>query len=147
MTVEAYWDKSDDELYELIGAALLGDGPGLSPEDEEEHRRFGREWFTNKHRELQRRICHDPRLQGLLGTTSSDRLLDAAGIYGVLQGLEGDSAVTGAVNSAVLAVLVARIGLGTFCVNARPDCDRTDHGRAPPPPGGARPATATRFHA
>ncbi len=53
-----------------------------------------------------------------MGTTSSDRLLDAAGIYGVLQGLEGDSAVTGAVNSAVLAVLVARIGLGTFCVNA-----------------------------
>ncbi|MFD8595085.1 hypothetical protein ACFV1L_08795 [Kitasatospora sp. NPDC059646] len=117
MTVEAYRDKSDDELYELIGAELLGDGPGLSPEDEEGHRRFGREWFAGKRRELQRRICHDPRVQGLLGTTPRTGCSTPPASTD-LQDLDGASAVTGAFDSAVLAVLVARIGLGTFCVNA-----------------------------
>lgn len=113
MTVEEYWTKSDDELYAVLGAALLGEGLGLSPEDADEFRRFGREWFANKHRELQRRICHHDRVQDLLGTTGSDRLLDAGAIYEILRRLGDDS-----VNAAVLAVLVARVGLGAFCDNA-----------------------------
>ncbi|TDV42684.1 hypothetical protein [Actinophytocola oryzae] len=113
MTLDSYLLKTDDELYELLGAELLGDGVSLSPEDKDEHRRFGRQWFGNKRRELQRKICHHEKLKGLLGNSTSDLAIDAAAIYETLQNLGED-----AVNAAVLAVLVARVGLGAFCANA-----------------------------
>jgi hypothetical protein len=111
--IETYLDKTDDELYELLGAALLGDGLGIAPEDKDEHRRFGRGWFGNKRRELQRKICHHDKLKGFLGNSTSDRAIDAAAIYELLQNLGEDT-----VNAGVLAVLIARVGLGTFCANA-----------------------------
>jgi hypothetical protein len=110
MSVEAYWGKSDEELYAILGAELLGDGLGISPEDQENSARFGKEWFTNKHRQLQRRICTHERVQGLLGTSTSDRFLDAVTIYELLKELGDDT-----VNAAVVAVLVARVGLGSYC--------------------------------
>lgn len=113
MTVEQYWGKSDDELYALLGAELLGEGLGLSDDDEDDCRRFGKEWFAKKHRELQRTICHHDRVRPFIGTTGSDRLLDAAAIYEALQHA-GEDVTT----AAVLAVLVARVGLGSFCQNA-----------------------------
>lgn len=115
MTVEAYWDRSDDELYERLGAALLGEGAGVSPDDRDSHRKFGRSWFGNKRRELQRIVCHAEALQGLMGTSTSDRVIDAAAVYELLQGHGHDP-----VNAAILAVLIARIGLGTFCASAPP---------------------------
>ncbi|WP_067814679.1 hypothetical protein [Actinomadura kijaniata] len=113
MTFETYLDKSDDELFELLGTALLGEGPGLSPEDRAAHRRFGRTWFDNKQRELQRKICNHPGIQNLLGTTGSDRVIDAAAIYELLDKMGEDPVV-----APLVAVLIARIGLGTFCANA-----------------------------
>ncbi|MFF2523865.1 hypothetical protein [Streptomyces liangshanensis] len=113
MTLDLYLDKTDDELFELLGAGLLDDGLGMSPSDRGANRRFGKQWFEHKHRDLQRRICHQKRVQGLLGTTASDRVLDAAAVYEVLQQLGEEPATAG-----VLAVLVARIGLGAFCTNA-----------------------------
>ena len=114
MTVEQYWAKSDDELYTLLGGELLGDGIGLSPEDQEEHRRFGKEWFSAKHRELQRKICHDERIQPLLAPTGSDRLIDALTIYETLRQI-WDASVPAL---GILAVLIARVGLGEFCRDA-----------------------------
>ncbi|MEV3938741.1 hypothetical protein AB0K52_22560 [Glycomyces sp. NPDC049804] len=113
MTLEQYWDKSDDELYELLGAALQGEGLGLGPSDRRRHRKFGREWFEKRHRELQRRICHDRRLQGFLGSSRSDRLVDAAAIYEVLQQIGED-----VVAIPLLSVLIARVGLSEFCKSA-----------------------------
>ncbi|WP_327236137.1 hypothetical protein OG349_21450 [Streptomyces sp. NBC_01317] len=113
MTLDLYLDKTDDELFELLGAGLLDDGLGISPADRGANRRFGKQWFEHKHRDLQRKICHQERVRGLLGTTGSDRVLDAAAVYEVLQHLGEEPATAG-----VLAVLVARIGLGSFCANA-----------------------------
>uniref|UniRef100_A0AAU2JGT1 Uncharacterized protein n=1 Tax=Streptomyces sp. NBC_00049 TaxID=2903617 RepID=A0AAU2JGT1_9ACTN len=112
-TVESYWDKTDDELYALLGAELLGDGLGLAPEDEENHRTFGKEWFANKHHEFQRRICHHDKAQALLGTTSSDRLIDAFTVQELLADFDSDPKTV-----ALIAVLVGRVGLGAFCRNA-----------------------------
>ncbi|MFD3874421.1 hypothetical protein [Streptomyces sp. NPDC058623] len=111
--VESYWNKTDEELYALLGAELLGDGLGLSPEDEESHRKFGKKWFTSKHDELQRRICHDEKAQSFLGTTSTDRVIDAVTVYELIGDFAGD-----AKTAALIAVLVGRVGLGTFCRNA-----------------------------
>ncbi|GHA54272.1 hypothetical protein GCM10010372_63050 [Streptomyces tauricus] len=112
-TVESYWDKTDDELYALLGAELLGEGLGLSPEDEEGQREFGREWFADKHAELQRRICHHEKVQPFLGTTSTDRLLDAITVQELIADFAGD-----AKTAVLIAVLVGRVGLGMFCRNA-----------------------------
>ncbi|MFD3679444.1 hypothetical protein [Streptomyces sp. NPDC058613] len=113
MTVEEYWSRSDDELYALLGAELLGEGVGLSPADDEDKRRFGQQWFANKHRELQSKICHHERAQALMGTTGSDRLLDAYALQELLQQSIGDPTT-----ATLIAILVARVGLGTFCHNA-----------------------------
>jgi hypothetical protein len=113
VTLEQYRDKTDDELYELLGAALQGEGLGLGPSDRRRHRKFGKEWFEQRHRELQRRICHDHRLQGFLGSSLSDRLVDAAAVYEVLQQI-GDDVVA----IPLVSVLIARVGLSEFCKNA-----------------------------
>jgi hypothetical protein len=113
MSVEEYWGNSDEELYALLGAALLGEGVGLSPEDEESERQFGKQWFIKKHRELQRRICHHEQVQGLIGTSGSERLIDAYAIQELLGDFAGDPTT-----AALIAVLVARVGLGSFCHNA-----------------------------
>jgi hypothetical protein len=113
VTLEQYRDKTDDEIYEILGAMLQGEGLGLGPSDRRRHRKFGREWFEGRHRELQRRICHDPRLQGFLGASTSDRLVDAAAIYEVLQQIGEDL-----VALPLLSVLIARVGLSEFCKNA-----------------------------
>lgn len=115
MTVETYWEISDDELYEMLGAALLGEGPGVSPDDKDSHRSFGRSWFANKKRDLQRIVCHAEVVQGLLGSSTSDRFIDAGAVYELLQGHGHDP-----VDAAILAVLIVRIGLGTFCATAPP---------------------------
>ncbi|MES9536415.1 hypothetical protein AB0C21_04195 [Spirillospora sp. NPDC049024] len=111
MDLVEYQGMSDDELYTLLGAELLGEGVGLSPEDEEEQRRFGKQWFTDKHRDLQRKICHHERIQPFLGTSGSDRVIDAAAIAELLTDDFGPTSV-------IVAVLIARIGLGAFCQNA-----------------------------
>jgi hypothetical protein len=110
--VKEYWDRSDDDLYELLGAALLGEGRGLSPEEQDDQRRFGRQWFARQHDELQRRICRDKRVRQLIGTTASDRFIDAVTISEILSSHDDLG-----LNAALLAVLVARVGLGTFCAN------------------------------
>jgi hypothetical protein len=58
-------------------------------------------------------LCHHDKLKGFLGNSTSDRAIDAAAIYELLQNLGEDT-----VNAGVLAVLIARVGLGTFCANA-----------------------------
>lgn len=78
MNVRDYWDLSDDDLYEVLGASLLGVGIGISPENN--YRRFGKRRFARQHGELQRRICNDKRIRELTGTTVSDHLVDAAAI-------------------------------------------------------------------
>lgn len=114
MDIQDYWDFSDDDLYKMLGASLLGVGIGISPEDQDNHRRFGKQWFARQYGELQRRICNDKRVRELTGTTVSDRFVDAAAVVELL-GQHDDYAA----NAALIAVLVARIGLATFCANIK----------------------------
>ena len=114
MNVQDYWDFSNDDLYEMLGASLLGVGIGISPEDRDNHRRFGKQWFARQYGELQRRICDDKRVRELTGTTVSDRFVDAAAIVELLSQHDDYRA-----NAALIAVLVARIGLGAFCANVK----------------------------
>jgi hypothetical protein len=108
--LQKYWDKDDDQLYELLGASLLGVHIGMSPEEQDRNRRFGKQWFDRQYHELQKRVCLDERVSDHLGTNLSDRILDVGALVGLL-GAHDDYGI----NAVLISVLIARIGLGTFC--------------------------------
>jgi hypothetical protein len=109
-TVADYLDRSDEELFALLGAQLLGGGLFFGPEDEEAYRRFGRQWWDSHYRRLQRKICGHEMVQQFCGTTVSDRAIDVLTIKEII-----DQSDVAHVNSALLAVLVLRVGIGQFC--------------------------------
>ena len=110
MDIAALLELSDDDLQEMLGVALLGGGPGMSPADHESYRRFGKEWFGRRYHDLRRRICGNEHLGALRESSSADRVLDALAVQQKLSQFDEYAA-----NSLVLAVLVVRIGVGTFC--------------------------------
>ena len=114
--VGVYWERTDDELYELLGASLLGSGAvGISPEEQNRNRRFGRRWFERQYHELQQRICTDKKVRDLIGESVSDRMIDAGTVAGLLAQQDDYGP-----NAVLIAVLVTRIGLSAFCATARP---------------------------
>ncbi|MEV0284758.1 hypothetical protein AB0H36_11640 [Kribbella sp. NPDC050820] len=110
-----YLNKTDDELYIVLGYELLGDGLGIGTGDDDKYRKFGLTWFNNKRRQLQQKLCLHPRLRGLAITSSGDAAAEAAALFEILQDL-GESTP----NAAVIAVLVSRLGLGAFCAGVTP---------------------------
>ncbi|CAL9638247.1 hypothetical protein [Streptomyces sp. enrichment culture] len=114
MSVDEYLKKTDDELYALLGASLLGDTLGAAPTDPDRPRRYGREWFNGQLGALRNRICGHERLRGVAGTSTSDRVIDAFALCEILGDFGGNPART-----ALVAVLVARIGVGSLCSGHR----------------------------
>lgn len=115
MLVDEYTEKPDDELYALLGASLLGDSLGATPSDPDRPRRFGLEWFNGQLGTLRSRICAHERLKGAAGTNVSDRVIDAYALYEILGDFGGNPT-----NTALVAVLIARIGVGTLCSGHTP---------------------------
>ncbi|GGX25360.1 hypothetical protein GCM10010297_53190 [Streptomyces malachitofuscus] len=115
MPVEQFLNKTDDALYELLGSSLLGHGLGVSSEDPDHARRFGREWFDRQLPELRRRVCGHERLRGAHGASASDRAVDALALYEILGDFGGSPT-----HAALVAVLVVRIGVGTLCAGHGP---------------------------
>ena len=111
-----YWHRADDELYELLGASLLGSGSvGISPEEQDRNRLFGRRWFERQYHELQQRICTDKKVRDLIGESVSDRMVDAGTVAGLLAQQDDYGA-----NAVLIAVLITRIGLSAFCATVKP---------------------------
>jgi hypothetical protein len=106
-------EKSDDELYELIGAEIEGDSLGFGPGDLWHLRRIGQEWFDEHFDDFQRAVCHNKVAGHFTGHKAGDWILDAVAIEGALKAT-GEQFKT----TAVVAVLIARIGLSIFCRNA-----------------------------
>ncbi|SDT39434.1 hypothetical protein [Actinoplanes derwentensis] len=112
--VAAYADLDEETLYAELGRHLLGDGLGISPDDGDSASDYGRRWFADRYHRLQQTVCLQPRARALLGTTGSDRIVDAAAIFELLPEAAEDP-----MKAALLAVLIARVGLGTFCSNVK----------------------------
>ncbi|CAM5551631.1 hypothetical protein [Streptomyces avidinii] len=110
MLVDEFLQKTDSELYALLGSSLLGETIGAAPSDPDRPRRFGREWFNGQLGALRTRICGHERLKGVAGTSVSDRAIDAHLLFEILGDFGGNPA-----NTALIAVLAARIGVGTLC--------------------------------
>lgn len=107
-------EKSDDQLYALLGMTLLDDlgddGYRVGP------RQLGREWYARKRRDFQDRICDHQLAQPLLGNSSSDTFIDVLTIGTVVQSALRDSGLD-AIQISLVTVLVARSGLHLFCAD------------------------------
>jgi hypothetical protein len=105
-------DKSDDELYELLGAEVEGDSLGFGPGDLWHLRRIGKEWFDDHLEDLQRAVCRNKVATHFTGHKAGDWILDATAVKGALETIDEQYQAI-----PVIAVLIARIGLSTFCRN------------------------------
>ncbi|MGW0537408.1 hypothetical protein [Streptomyces sp. NPDC003032] len=115
MSVDDYLNKTEDELYALLGTSLLGDTLGAGPSDPDLPRRFGQEWFHGQLDDLRNRICGHERLKAAVGTSHSDRVIDSYALCEILGDFGGDPT-----KAALVAVLVARIGVGALCSGHTP---------------------------
>jgi hypothetical protein len=101
--VQTYENRTDDELYEALGAAMLGSGLGVSPGDQDRFRRFARAWFDNKIGQLRQRIRDSETYRIWAETAGPGQAVDSNIVAGALQE-KGEDENT----AAPLAVLLSR---------------------------------------
>jgi hypothetical protein len=103
-----YLDLDEDDLLELLGAEILGTGPGFGPEEFERQIRFAREWLQRKRHDLQDKLCGDV-LENIQKRDGFDTLTDAAIVADAL------AAVLGRPSASIVAVILLRRGLTNLC--------------------------------
>ncbi|HEX5406235.1 MAG TPA: toll/interleukin-1 receptor domain-containing protein [Pseudonocardiaceae bacterium] len=96
-------DRTDDELYEALGAALLGADLGISPSDQERFRRFAKAWFENKVGQLRQRIRDSETYRIWAETAGPGQVVDPDITAGVLR-QQGEEVTV----AAAIAVLLTR---------------------------------------
>jgi hypothetical protein len=101
--VQAYKDRTDDELYELLGEGLLGVGLGVSPGDRDRFRRFAKAWLANKAQQLRRRVLDSDTYRIWVQTAGTGQAIEPDIMADILRG-QGEDDET----AAVLAVLLDR---------------------------------------
>jgi hypothetical protein len=92
----------------LLGAEILGTGPGFGPEDFERQIRFAREWLQRKRHELQAQLCGDV-LETIVKGKGFDTLADATVIADAL------AATLGKPSASIVVVILMRRGLTSLC--------------------------------
>ena len=103
-----YVDLGEDDLLELLGAEILGTGPGFGPEDFERQIRFAGEWLQRKRHDLQGKLCGGV-LETIRKREGFDALADAAIIADTL------AAMLGRPSASIVAVILLRRGLTNLC--------------------------------
>lgn len=108
--IRAIWDVDDEDLWGLLGAALLSGGHGMSGDPGDEHfMDFARQWFEWNTNGIRAMVCTDTTSRRLLDDSHGDLLTVAAGVADLLASSFGRPA------AATLGVLIARYGLYRFC--------------------------------
>jgi hypothetical protein len=98
-------DKSEDELYRLIGSEVSGLLGG--PSDDDVLVKRGRKWFEMKLPKLRNAICVSPAVNSFV--SSSDESLLATAVCDIIANLSlGVSPVT-------LTTLILRMGIQHLC--------------------------------
>jgi len=64
-----------DALYGAAGGILVGDGLGFGGRDEEQNRRFGRDWFESRSKTLRSTLCGNVVARDLSGDLANDILM------------------------------------------------------------------------
>jgi len=102
-------DKDEEVLFAQLGTRLLGETRGMGTDDEIAGK-FGRSWFDQRKEELRKLICGHPTVLALLESPNSDRAVQASVLVDILASIEGYAA-----HAVLIAVLVGKVGLLTFC--------------------------------
>jgi hypothetical protein len=111
----ALLELSEDELFERLGAELLGEGLGFGPEDAARYRRVARRWFDERLDQFRSTVCSAGPVQSLITAPTGDRLVEATTVLDIVTGFEGDTT-----HAILLSVLITRFGLATFCATHHP---------------------------
>lgn len=99
----SYVDRSDEELYDILGANLLGGGPEVPPVVRDHVRRVARNWFDDELQRLRQRVRASATYRAWLESEPGDRTAGVDLIARILRD-EGDSDE----RAAALAVLLDR---------------------------------------
>jgi hypothetical protein len=103
-------NKTDDDLLDSLGQALLGDGLGVGPVDSYRARRFATKWLTDRRDEMRRNVCGQAIRQFIDNEAGvADRLTEIAVVADALAGVFGHPTAN------IVAVILARRGLAELC--------------------------------
>ncbi|GAA5172982.1 MULTISPECIES: hypothetical protein [Amycolatopsis] len=92
----------DDDLDAALGAALLGSGLGVAPQDRGHLARFAREWFGNKAGQLRRRVRETETYRIWVATAGPGQVAEAGVLANALHE-QGHDDPTAAALATVLA--------------------------------------------
>lgn len=110
--IEELAQKSDDDLYFMLGESMFGSdaefGPGSA------FGRSAREWFERKHQLLQGFICDNPVVQNHMAISRSDAVVDTLSVVQAIR-VALDSSGMSVLEITITGILVARSGLHLFC--------------------------------
>lgn len=107
--VTEYLDYDEDELFEELGAQLLGGGIGAAPRDPDQNGRYGRRWFESRLDQIREQVCGNQGVEVIRTDQMRDPLLQVATVSDCVASLSGKPA------AAVLATLILKVGLNTLC--------------------------------
>lgn len=107
-SIRDYLQLDEESLFEELGAALLGTGPGFGPSDIERGMRYAQSWLAQRADDMRREVCGEVWSK-LEHGGGFDTLTDAAIIADALE------AVFGRHTANVVAVILLRRGLGKLC--------------------------------
>lgn len=96
------------DLEAEAGALLLGEGLGAGGLDPKAGRRAFREWFAERKRDLQERVCSSPLSQDLVSNSGQDLTAIAALVLPIA--IEYQLAL-------VVAAILLRSGVVSFCAS------------------------------
>jgi hypothetical protein len=111
--VTLVWNSSEDQLFELLGAELLGGGLGVGADDPEHASRFARKWFLSRRNKLREKLCGKTIVESMT-TESGARMVEITTIMELMGQEFGSDQV-----HLLLAVLLLRQGLTTLCGDAQ----------------------------
>ena len=108
--IDEYLSKSDRELFQQLGAVLLGQGPGFGPTDGTRFGKFGKKWFNDKLEVYRGKLCGHPAVQALIESPESNRAIQVSALVDILSSIENESSHT-----LLVAVLITKLGLDSLC--------------------------------
>ena len=108
--INSYLAKSERELYQELGATLLGSGPGFGPSDAARFLKFGKKWFEDRFDDLRVKLCRDGGVRALIEARDADRAVQVATLVEILATIEGQASHT-----LLVTVLVTKFGVTSLC--------------------------------
>ena len=118
MDITSFLGQSEDELYEQLGKELQKGNFGATGDTPEDNREFGKNWLSNKRKELAELICNDPMIGKLRNSKRSE---DIAQLFTVI--IDLISTIISGYPAATVSMLIIKEGLHHLCGPIRSNSD------------------------